>query len=192
MFKSASTSLLWRGLLAVAIGVVSVAWPDITVGAFVFLFAVYAFMAAIADSVRAFTSRDAGPVLGYLLLSVLSVAAGIGALVWPDITAMVLTLWVGAWAFVSGLIEVTLAFRRRQPAGERLMWLLGGLISIAFGAVVAIHPDAGAVGLATVFGLYSIVTGLSVIVLSANLRRTHTTAERLIGSAFPEAVTPGR
>ena len=37
---SLSTSLLWRGLLAVAVGIVSVAWPNITVGAFVILFAV--------------------------------------------------------------------------------------------------------------------------------------------------------
>jgi hypothetical protein len=35
MFSSASSALLWRGLLAVAIGIVSVAWPNITVGAFV-------------------------------------------------------------------------------------------------------------------------------------------------------------
>ena len=32
MFKSLSSALLWRGLLAVVIGVVSVAWPGITVG----------------------------------------------------------------------------------------------------------------------------------------------------------------
>jgi uncharacterized membrane protein HdeD (DUF308 family) len=75
MFKSISTSLLWRGILAIAIGVVSVAWPDITVGAFVILFAVYAFMAAAAEGTRAFTSRHAGPVFGYLLLSVLSATA---------------------------------------------------------------------------------------------------------------------
>ena len=60
MFKSISTSLRWRGILAIAIGVVSVAWPDITVGAFVILFAVYAFMTATADAMRAFASRARG------------------------------------------------------------------------------------------------------------------------------------
>jgi uncharacterized membrane protein HdeD (DUF308 family) len=192
MFKSASTSLLWRGILAVAIGVISVAWPGITVGAFVIVFAVYAFMVAAADVIRAFTSRDAGPVVGYLLLSVLSAAAGAGALVWPGVTAVFLTLWVGAWAFVTGVTEVTLAFRRGETAGERAMWALGGLISVAFGVVLAIRPDAGAVSLATVFGLYSIVTGISTLVLSAQMRRTDTTAERLISSAFPEPTSSRR
>ena len=191
MFKSISTSLLWRGILAIAIGVVSVAWPDITVGAFVILFAVYAFMAAAADAMRAFTSRNAGPVVGYLLLSVLSAAAGIVALAWPDITALILTLWVGAWAFVTGIIEVTLAFRRGEAAGERALWALSGLISMALGVVLAIRPDAGALSLATVFGLFSIVSGISALVLSAQARRTDATAQQLIGSASPER-TPSR
>src|SRR5262249_34219983 len=33
MLSSLSSSLLWRGLVAIVIGVVSVAWPAITVGA---------------------------------------------------------------------------------------------------------------------------------------------------------------
>jgi uncharacterized membrane protein HdeD (DUF308 family) len=191
MFKSASSSLLWRGILAIAIGLISVAWPGITVGAFVILFAVYAFMTAAADAMRAFTSEHAGPVFGYLLLSVLSAIAGVVALAWPGITALVLTLWVGAWAFVTGLTEVALAFRREEAAGERVWWVLGGLITMALGVVLAIRPDSGAVSLATVFGLFSIVSGISAIVLSVQLRRTDTDAERLIGSAFPER-TPSR
>src|SRR5438309_6459312 len=81
---------LWRGLLAVAIGIVSVAWPNITVGAFVILFAVYAFIAAGSDTARAFSSARAGPVAGYLFLALLSFAAGLVALLWPGLTALVL------------------------------------------------------------------------------------------------------
>ena len=87
---SLSTSLLLRGLLAIAVGIVSVAWPNITVGAFVIVFAVYAFIAAVMDALRAFSSSRAGPVAGYLLLALLSAAAGVVALVWPNITALAL------------------------------------------------------------------------------------------------------
>lgn len=191
MFKSTSSSLLWRGILAIVIGVISVAWPSITVGAFVILFAVFAFMTAAADAMRAFSSERAGPVFGYLLLSLLSAIAGVVALAWPGITALVLTLWVGAWAFVTGIIEVSLAFRHGEAAGERAMWILGGLVSMALGVVLAIHPDSGAVSLAMVFGLFSIVSGISAIVLSVQLRRTDSDAERLIGSAYSER-TPSR
>jgi uncharacterized membrane protein HdeD (DUF308 family) len=182
MFRSISSPLLWRGILAIGIGVVSVAWPHITVGAFVVLFALYAFMAAAADAVRAFGSKHAGPVLGYLLMSLLSVAAGVVALVWPGITALVLTLWVGVWAFVTGIAEVALTFRRGEAAAERALWVLSGLVSIALGVVLAIRPDIGAVSLASVFGLFSIVSGVSALVLASQTRQAHTTAKRLVGS----------
>lgn len=183
MFRSISRSLLWRGILAIVIGIVSVAWPDVTVGAFVILFACYAFMVAAADALRAFSSDHAGPVLGYLLLSLLSVSAGVVALAWPDITALVLTVWVGAWALVTGVTEVVIAFRRGAAAGERALWALSGLVSIGLGVVLAIRPDIGAVSLATVFGLFCIVSGVSTLVVGAQARKAHVAAERLVGSA---------
>ena len=84
---------------------------------------------------------------------------------------------------MTGGTEVVLAFRRGEPAGERALWALSGLVSIALGVVLAIRPDTGAVSLATVFGLFSIVSGVSALVLAAQTRRAHTIAERLVGSA---------
>jgi uncharacterized membrane protein HdeD (DUF308 family) len=179
---SISTSLLWRGLLAIAVGLVAVAWPAITVGAFVILFAVSAFIAAGMDALRAFSSDRPGPVVGYLLLSLVSVAAGIVALAWPAITALVLVIWVAAWAAVTGITEVAIAFRHGATAGERALWALTGLVSIALAVVLFVRPDIGAVSLATVFGLFSIVSGVSAVVLAAQTRNARSTSRRLLGT----------
>jgi uncharacterized membrane protein HdeD (DUF308 family) len=176
---SLSSSLLWRGLLAIAVGVVSVIWPGITVGAFVILFAVYAFIAAATDTMRAFSSNRAGSVAGYLLLAVLSLASGLIALLWPGITALVLVLWIATWAVVTGVVDIGLAFRD-GPAGSRALWSLSGLVSIALGIVLFIHPDIGAASLASVFGLFSIVYGLCAVVLSVQARNAASTARRLL------------
>jgi uncharacterized membrane protein HdeD (DUF308 family) len=162
---TSSAALLWRGVLAIAIGVISVAWPGVTVGAVVLLFAVYAFIAAAADAMRAFSSDRAGPVAGYLALAVLSVVAGVIAIAWPGITALVLTLWVAAWALVTGIIELAMAFQRGESAGERAMWGLTGLVAVGFGVVLFIRPDIGALSLATVFGLFSLFFGVSALML---------------------------
>ena len=90
MFKSLSTSLIARGILAVIIGVIALAWPSVTVLALVILFAVYAFVAAGMEAARAFSSRNAGPVVGHLLLGLVDLAAGVIALAWPGPTALVL------------------------------------------------------------------------------------------------------
>src|SRR3954470_10773186 len=180
---SLSASLRWRGLLAIVIGIVAVAWPGITIGAFVVLFAVFAFIAAFSDAARAFASDRAGPVVGWLLPALLSLAAGVVALVWPGPTALVLTIWIAAWAFVTGIVEVAMAFGQGETAGERAMWSLGGLISIALGIVLFLRPDIGAVSLATVFGLFSIVYGISTLVLSTRARESRSQARQLIRSS---------
>lgn len=167
---SLRNSLALRGLLAVAIGVASVAWPDITIGAFVVLFAVYAFATAVTDAMRAFSSDGVGSVVGYLFLSFVAVAAGVTSLAWPGITAFVLTLFVAGWALATGAFEVGLTFRSGERAAERAMWLLGGIVSIALGMVLFIRPDIGAASLATVFGLYSVAFGISALLLSAQSR----------------------
>ena len=58
--KSLSTSLILRGVLAVAVGVIALAWPKVTVLALVIVFAVYAFVAAGLEVMRAFSSARPG------------------------------------------------------------------------------------------------------------------------------------
>jgi uncharacterized membrane protein HdeD (DUF308 family) len=172
MFKSLSTSLIARGVLAVIIGIVALAWPSVTVLALVILFAVYAFMAAGMEAVRGFSSRRAGPVLGHLLLGLVDLAAGVVALAWPGPTALVLVLIVGVWAVIAGLVEFFAAFQSGEPAGTRAMFILGGLATIAFGVVLCARPGLGALTLALLFGLFNLIAGSWALVQGIELRRT--------------------
>src|ERR1700749_399791 len=172
MFKSLSTSLIVRGILALAVGIIALAWPGVTVLALVILFAVYAFIAAGLQAMRAFSSRTAGPVFGHLLLGLVDLAAGVVALAWPGPTALVLVLIVGSWAVVGGLLQIFAAFGAGEPAGTRALFILGGLASIAFGVVLFARPGVGAVTLALLFGLYNLIYGARALVQGIELRRT--------------------
>jgi len=180
MFKSTSTSLILLGVLAIIVGIIALAWPNVTVYALVILFAVYAFIDAGLEAMRAFSSRTAGPVFGHLLLGLISLAAGVIALVWPGPTALVLVLIIGVWAVIGGFVEIFAAFQSGETAGTRTLFILGGLVSIAFGVVLFARPGVGAVTLALLFGLFSIIYGVSEIVMGVELRRTgHTVGEVL-------------
>jgi uncharacterized membrane protein HdeD (DUF308 family) len=148
MLKSLSTSLILRGLLALGIGVVALAWPGVTVFALVVVFAIYAFIAAGLQAMQAFSSRTAGPVVGHLLLGLIDIGAGMFALAWPAPTALVLVLVVASWAIVTGVLEIVAGFRRGEEAGIRAMFILGGLVSAAFGVVLFARPGMGAISLA--------------------------------------------
>src|SRR5215472_13286403 len=148
MFKSTSTSLILLGVLAIIVGIVALAWPGVTILALVILFAVYAFIDAGLQAVRAFSSDTAGPVFGHLLLALIALAAGVIAIVWPGPTALVLVLVVGFWAFVGGIMEIVAAFGAGESAGTRALFVFSGLISVAFGVVLFARPGVGAVTLA--------------------------------------------
>lgn len=172
MLKSLSTSLIWRGLLAIGVGIVTLAWPGVTVLALVVLFAVYAFMWAGLELAGAFRSRNAGPVLGHLVVGIVDIAAGVIALAWPGPTALVLVLLIAGWAIVTGVVEVFAAFGAGEEAGSRALLIIGGLVSVAFGAVLFARPDMGAISLALLFGLFNLIAGSGMLVRGIELRRT--------------------
>jgi uncharacterized membrane protein HdeD (DUF308 family) len=171
MVKSTATSLILRGVLAIGVGIIALAWPGVTVLALVILFAVYAFIGAGLQAMLAFSGVTAGPVFGHLLLGLLDLAAGVIAVVWPGATALALVLIVAIWAFTGGLLEIFAAFRNGETAGTRALFILGGLVSVAFGVVLFSRPGVGVVTLALLFGLFNLSYGFSQIVIGVEARR---------------------
>src|SRR5258708_22945823 len=153
MSKSTSTSLILLGILSVVVGIMPFAWPGVTVFAPVLLVAVYAFIDAGLEAVRAFSSRTAGPVFGHLLLGLLSLAAGVIAVVWPAPTALVLVLVIGIWAVIGGIVEIVNGFGSGETAGTPAVYILTRLVSTAFGVLLFARAGLGAITLALLFGL---------------------------------------
>jgi uncharacterized membrane protein HdeD (DUF308 family) len=166
-----STSLILIGIVAVVVGIFAIAWPGATILALVILFAVYAFMAAGLQTMRAFSSRSAGPVLGHLLLALIDLAAGVFALAWPAPTAFVLVLVVAAWALAGGVAELFAGFQTEETAGTRALFIVSGLVSVAFGVLLFARPGVGVLTLALLFGLYALIYGFSQITAGIQLHQ---------------------
>ena len=63
------------------------------------------------------------------------------------------------------------------------MFILAGLVSIAFGVVLAARPGIGAVTLALLFGLYSLIYGVSLIVLGTQARSSGESLDSVMADA---------
>lgn len=163
--------LVLRGVGALIFGGIALLWPDLTVRVIVIVFGAF----AIADGIF----EIAGGIMGNnsqenrllrILLGVVSLGAGLVALIWPDITALAILYVIAIWALIIGVMEIIAAFRlRRQIEGE---WLLGlsGVISILFGIIAIIFPGAGILSLTWLVGIYAILFGAMLIALGFRLR----------------------
>ena len=100
-------------------------------------------------------------------------------------TALVLVLIVASWAVVAGGFEIAAAFGRGEPGGTRVLFILGGLVSIAFGVVLFAHPGVGAVTLALLFGLFNLVYGGWALVQGIELRHTQHTLQSAVRQPHP-------
>ena len=139
------------------------------------MFAIYAFVNAIAQVVAMFTvERSVGRDILRLVMALIDVAAGIVAVVYPGITAEVLAIVVGIWAIFGGSVELAGAWTGRGG------WLaVGGLLTVAVGIVLIVWPSIGAVSLALVFGIYLLAYGITLLVSAATGTRRSSRGARL-------------
>ena len=183
MLKSLSSSFIFRGILALVVGITALAWPGVTVYALVLLFAVVAFLDSGQELLQAFSEAKPKPVLWHLVVGAVDLAAGVTALAWPTPTALVLVLIIGSWAVIGGLFEFYAGFRAGELAGTRALYVLGGLVSIAFGVALFAYPGAGAVALAVLFGLFNLTYGVWQITLGIEVRRTAKNVDHTVREA---------
>jgi len=120
----------------------------------------------------------------YVLIGIVSIVAGIIALVWPSSTFLVLSALAGWLLFFWGIIDVVFAFSTRHM--ESLWWvqLISGIIMILVG-FWAIAPDQqtvstyrGSVLLVVWIGVAALFRGISDIIVGFRLRSAHEELER--------------
>src|SRR3546814_6612338 len=99
--------ILIRGIFGVIFGIIALVWPGITVVALVFLFGIYSIADGLITIVRAIRDREHLSSWGWWVFTgVVSVGAGIVALVWPGITALVLLYIIAFYAIMFGIFGI--------------------------------------------------------------------------------------
>jgi len=160
-----------RGVIALVLGCLIIAWPGLTVGVFLLLFGVFAFVDGLFSVFDALArARRQARWLPRMLMGLLGIGVGIVTFVWPNVTATILVYIIAAWAFAMGIFEIVAAIEfRREITGE---WLLAvvGILSVLFGLILFANPVAGALALAALIGIYFIILGILLLILAFQLR----------------------
>jgi uncharacterized membrane protein HdeD (DUF308 family) len=112
---------------------------------------------------------------GYKILSIaegiVNFTAGIVILIFPADSVTALMIFISAWAFVSGLFQVATSIKLRKFLENEFFAITGGFVSLIFGIAILLNLIAGAQTFAVVFGLFSIVYGLTLVGLSLRIKK---------------------
>ncbi len=104
------------------------------------------------------------------LRGAITVAFGLGVLLWPRLVTGLLVTIFGAYAVVNGLLAALSALAARH---ERRFWWLAlilGVASILVGLAILVWPQATVGALLALIGVWAILTGAADVASAVRLR----------------------
>lgn len=164
--------LLLRGVAAIVFGVLTWMQPAASAAALVLIFGAYVFVDGVLGVYSAIKSRNESRHWWVVLLwGLAGVVFGVLTAINPAITALVLTVYIGVWALITGVVEIVAALRLRKEIEGEWLLVLGGLISVLFGAFVLAQPGAGMMAMLWVIATYAVIFGVLMVLLAFKVKK---------------------
>ena len=163
---------LIRGIAAILFGILALAWPGVTLVTLVLLYGAFVLVDGVSALVAAIMGRTSkAPRWWLAIVGLLGIAAGILTFVWPDITALILLLFIAGWSVAIGVFQIIGAVRLRKQIDNEWWLILSGALSVLFGVALFLMPGAGALALIWLIAIYAILFGVVTLAFAFRLRR---------------------
>jgi uncharacterized membrane protein HdeD (DUF308 family) len=156
------------GVALIVVGFLLLVNTDAAEFTLALLVAIALFLAGADEIVEAPRHRTRWPCY---VLAAIWIAAGVIALVWPEVTLWALALTVGLGFFVGGVAEAVLAIRFHRTLPAWGLWLVAGVLSAIAGVLCIAWPDATVLVLAVLLGLWVVIRGVVTLMFGLALGR---------------------
>jgi uncharacterized membrane protein HdeD (DUF308 family) len=160
-----------NGVLSIALAVVILIWPGISLFALAIVFGAFTAANGVVGLIAAIRAPAVSGRGWLVLSSLVSIAFGVAVLVRTDLSALALLYVVGAYAISLGIITIGSGFWLPLDGGDRAMLTLTGIVSILFGIVMFAKPGAGALVLLALIAAYELVKGAGELVVAIGWKR---------------------
>lgn len=163
--------ILLRGICAIIFGILTFAWPGLTLVTLVLLYGAFSLFDGVFSIIAAVKGGTPIPRWWLALVGVLGIGVGIVTLAWPQITGIVLLMFIAGWAIAAGVLEIIGAISLRKEIEGEWMLIASGVLSVIFGVFVILFPGAGALSLALVIGAFAVAYGILMIGFALRLKK---------------------
>jgi uncharacterized membrane protein HdeD (DUF308 family) len=161
-----------RGAIWMLFGILIFMRPGLSLVTFTYLFGMFALVDGIASIVTAFGGREENDNWWVLLLMGLA-GIGVAALtfIYPGVTALVVLVWIAAWAMTIGVLEIVVGIWFREEIEGEIWLILAGVASVAFGAFLFARPSEGLLSVMWLIAGYAFLLGLILMIFAVRARR---------------------
>jgi uncharacterized membrane protein HdeD (DUF308 family) len=94
----------------------------------------------------------------FLIVGLVSIVAGVLAIVYPDITLLALGIFVGVGLLFSGAIDIAEAIAGDEQS--RVLSAIVGVLSVVAGLICLRRPGESLLAIVVVLGIYLVVAGI--------------------------------
>ncbi len=174
---------LAQGLITTVLGVLAIAWPQISsVAVDVYVGSVFV-LAGLAGLGLMLLAPTASVVLWSLLTSALSLFVGVLLLWHPVEGAVSLTLVLLAFFIVEGVFQIIASFAHRELFPESWGWTLASGVADLILAVLIIAgwPGTASWALGLIVGVNLITSGVAITMLALTVRQVATLVGKAMG-----------
>jgi len=174
---------LLRGLAAIAFAIIAFAQPGSALIGLVLVLGAYVFIAGVLAMTAAAVGVAGDRWWALLLEGIIGVVAAVLIWFWPLTSTLAFVYFVAAWLLVTGILQIAAGIRLRDVISNEWLFILSGILSIAFGVWVFRSPGQGVVLTAYLFGWYFLFFGIMQLVFAFRLRSLHNTVAKVIKAA---------
>ncbi len=150
------------GIVAVIVGILILVWPGQSVVAVTAIIAIWAIVAGLVDIGAGIFTRGKGgwARVGYIVLGLVFIAAGIIALFNLSQTAVFLALFLAILVGILWIVDGIVALSTLGDASSKTLTIIYAILSIVAGAFLLFSPLISAIALLLLLGISLIVLGV--------------------------------
>lgn len=160
--------ILLRGFFAIIFGLLALFLPGLVLETLLLFFGILAIVSGV------FLFFDGIFVKGDRVIKIfeglLWVIIGVLVLLLPITSLTVIMFFIAFWAIIIGIFQIIMSIRLRKVIQNEWLGILNGLFSFVFGILIMFNLLAGAEAIIMVFGIFTILFGITSIILSFRVK----------------------
>ncbi|HMS91938.1 MAG TPA: DUF308 domain-containing protein [Candidatus Saccharibacteria bacterium] len=165
------SALAWRGLSNALLGIILLAWPQITVYVVILFFSLNLIIVGLYSVIEPLFNKRNPHAIMSIALGILGVTFGVYLIIRPEFAAGLVGLLLSFWALLFGIFDISVSVKAlKLKLHFAWVYLLIGIVSVLFGLFMLLNPVSGVLTIVWLFGLYAMIIGITLLLMGILMR----------------------